>query len=445
MPLQIDGISTGIDTTALIAAISAAAAAPRTALLERIEDYEAKQDKIAGLVSLIGDMEDALDDIADIGDFRSFAATYAENDSFSASVDGDAVAGSYDIEVNSLAKAEMEISQGYASKSTEGDLGTGTMAVTYAGSTTNVTLTSDMTMSEVAAEVDDIDGLTAYVMDTGDASTPYRLVIQGDDEGSANTVSVDTSGLSGGTAPSFTESVSASDAEVTVNGITITADSNTVTDAVPGLTLDLTEVTTSAITVTVAADPEAIEAKVQTFVDAYNAVLSYVDVNSVFDSDEGIRGPFVGETSVKRVVNGLRSVLGEEFSDLGQDYDALSLVGISTNSDDELEIDSDLFQDLLNDEPDQIADLFTGADGFIEAMIAKVDVYTDSTDGSLAIRQDTLEARIDDMEDQVDVYDRRLDRMNARLRSQFTAMETLVGTMNGTGQYLTALLTQTTG
>jgi flagellar hook-associated protein 2 len=442
--IGIDGIATGIDTTALIGAMTEAASGPKNALETRIDDYEDKKEKISELINLIGDMEDALEDIEDIGDFRSFKASYEENDAFDVSVDGEAVAGTYDITVGSIAKAELEISQGYASQTTDGVVGTGTISVDYGGTTSVVTVTSDMNLAEVASEIDDIDGVTAYIMDTGDATTPYRLVIQGDDAGGDNTITV-TDTLTGGTAPSFTESVSAADAKLTINGIAVEADSNTVTDAVPGMTINLSEITTETITVTVAPDPEAIEAKIQTFADAFNAIVSFVDTNSVFDSEAGLRGPFVGESSVGRVVEGLRSVIASEFTDLGQDYDALSIIGITTDSNGKLEIDSDTLQDLLNDEATEIANLFTGTGGFIEGMLAAIDVYTDPTEGSLAIRQDSLEDRIVDMEDQVEVYERRIERMTTRLRNQFTGLESLVGSLNGSGQYITAMLAQSLG
>lgn len=442
--IGIDGIATGIDTTALIGALTESASAPKNALLDRIDDYEDKNEKITELINLIGDMETALEDIEDIGDFRSFKASYEENDAFDVSVDGDAVAGAYEVEVQSIAKAEMEISQGYSSQTTDNITGSGTIDVTYAGTTTSVAVTSDMNLAEVASAIDDVDGVTSYVMDTGDSTSPYRLVIQGDDAGSSNTISV-TSSLTGGTDPTFTESVSAADAKLTINSIAIESDSNTVTDAIPGMTLDLSEVTSEAITITVSPDPEAIEAKIQTFADSFNAVVSFVNTNSAFDSEAGIRGPFVGETSVGRVVDGLRGVITSEFTDLSQDYDAMSLIGITTDSDGKLEVDSDTLQDLLTDEATEIANLFTGTGGFIEGMLAAVDVYTDPTDGSLAIRQDSLEDRIEDMEDQVDVYDRRIERMTARLRNQFSGLESLVGTLNGSGQYISAMLAQSVG
>ena len=123
----------------------------------------------------------------------------------------------------------------------------------------------------------------------------------------------------------------------------------------------------------------------------------------------------------------------------------MSIIGITTDSNGKLEIDSDTLQDLLTDEATEIANLFTGTGGFIEGMLGAIDVYTDPSEGSLAIRQDSLEDRIVDMEDQVEVYERRIERMTDRLRNQFSGLESLVGTLNGSDQYITAMLAQSVG
>jgi flagellar hook-associated protein 2 len=197
--------------------------------------------------------------------------------------------------------------------------------------------------------------------------------------------------------------------------------------------------------VTVESDPDAIEEKIQTFVDAFNAAVAFIDIQNVYDADEGLKGAFVGESSVRRVNSGLTELVTSSFDDLDQDYDALSLIGITTDGDGKLEIDSDTFQEILLDEPDQVADLFTDEDGFIEAMIETLDLYVDPYDGSLEVRKDSLDDRIEDMEDSIEDIDDRLQRLEVRLRKQFTAMESLLGTLGGSSQYLGAMMGATTG
>jgi len=176
----IDGAISGIDTSSLIRAILDASSGPKRAVEARAKQYETKNTKITELLSKVKTLQSSLEDIEDIKDFAAYKAIHNETDAFTVEVDGAAVAGSYAIEVVSLAKAEMEISQGYASASTDGAIGTGTLAVTYGATTTNVTVTADMLLSDVAAELDGIDGIRAYVLNTGTGANPYRLVVQGE-------------------------------------------------------------------------------------------------------------------------------------------------------------------------------------------------------------------------------------------------------------------------
>jgi flagellar hook-associated protein 2 len=292
----------------------------------------------------------------------------------------------------------------------------------------------------VANEIDDIDGLTAYIMDTGDEDEPYRLVIQGEDGGSDYTIDIDETALSSAIIDAD-EVISAADAELTINGVEVTSTTNTVDDAIPGMTITILAETEDPVVVTVSSDPDAIEEKVQAFVDSFNAIVSFIDVQTVFNADEDIKGAFVGESSVRRVNDGIVSLVTQSFDDLDQDYNALSLIGISTDGDGKLELDSDTFQEILLDEPDQVADLFTDENGFIEAMLEKLDLYVDPYDGSLEVRKDSLDDRIEDMEDSIDELDRRLERLELRLRKQFTAMESLLGSLGGSSQFLGAMMT----
>jgi len=446
MSVQVDGLISGLDTTALIDSIIAASGIPKQAIEARVTDYETKADRISDLVNRIADITTALDDMAAIGDFRSFAADYAENDAFSVAVDGEAVEGSYDIEITEMAKAEQWVSDGFSSSSTDAGL-VGDLVFEYDGETSKIT-TDGMTLTEIAAEVNDVDGLTAYVMNTGDATSPYRLVIQGDDRGSD--YSIDFSGsdppVSAGLGfdTSANQTVAAASAALTINGVAVTSDTNTVTDAIPGMTLTITGTTTDAVTVDVSSDPEAIEEKVQAFVDAYNDVANFISTNSIYDTDEGIRGAFVGEAGVRRVTQGMATVVTTEYGDLGQDYDSLGLIGIETTSTGQMEIDSDVFQAILLAEPDQVADLFTSDDGFIAAMKDQLDVYTDPTEGSLSVRQESIEGRISDLNDDIEAMTERMDRMEERLRKQFTSMETTMGQLQGTQAFITNMLYTTT-
>lgn len=441
---RVDGIISGIDTTALIDAIVKASSAQKTLVSNRIDVYQDKSDKLTELMSKLGDVEDALEDMQFTTGFLAYDATYAENDAIDVEAGSGALTGTYEIEVQQIAKSEVSNSVGFASKTDTGVLSTGTLEVTYDGTNTSITIDGDTTLSSLASDLNDIDGITAYVANTGDATNPYVLVVKGTNTGADYDITLDTSGLSGGTDLDFTETVTAQDAELTVDGTAITSASNDVTEAISGVTISIKDETTSAISVTIGTDTDAIEEKITTFVDAYNAAIDYIRENLDYDAENGVKEAFVGESSVRSVARGLLAQIGKEFTELGQDYDSVGLVGIDSDGLGKLSFDTDVFEAAFDAEPDQVTDLFTSSDGFVKSMLTALDVYLDPIDGSLNVRQDTLEARIEDMNDQVDAYTLRQNKLEDRLRKQFNAMEALLGTLQSTSSYVSAMLASLT-
>ena len=145
---RVDGIVSGIDTTALIDAIVKASSAQKTLVSKRIDVYQDKSDKLTEVMSKLGDVQDALEDMQFSTGFLSYKATYADNDAVDVAAGAGSVTGTYEVEVQALAKAEVNKSQGFASKTDTGVLSTGTMDVTYNGTTTTLTLDGSTTLRD---------------------------------------------------------------------------------------------------------------------------------------------------------------------------------------------------------------------------------------------------------------------------------------------------------
>lgn len=440
MGFGVDGLVSGMNTGAMVDAMVAVYSLPQQAIENDIADTTKRKAAIASVIAKLDKLDDAIEDIEDEDDFKVYKAEYEETDAFSLTTENGAIPGNYTIKVNSLAETELEISGGFDDKSSTGVLGEGTLSLTYAGTTTSVTIDStNSSLTELASDLDAIEGISAYVLNTGASSEPYKLVVQGEDTGSDNTVEIDASALTGGTAITFTEQRSAADAEIEINGITVVDSDNSFGSAIPGLDIEVYQTNTSAENVTVALDTEKIEENVQGIVNSYNDIVNYVNQMSVYNSDLGLAGPLVGETTVTRVLRNLASVVSEEYSS-GDDLNSLSLIGIKTESDGTLSLNSGDFQDGIDDYLDDVVALFTDSDGFGQAMRDAVDVYTDSVDGTLESYKDSLEDRIRTLEDDVTAYDYRIKRYEERLRSQFSAMESMLGGMQGTSNYMNAFL-----
>lgn len=440
MSISVDGIISGLDTSGLIADLVSAYSAPKVLLEEQVTDYEALQDALTGLSSRLSDLQNALEDLDSGDEIREYSVTYPETDAFIAEASGEAVEGVYSVEVNQLAKSELEASQNFADNSSTGVISEGTLTVTYAGTDTDITIDStNSSLNELAAELNEVDGLSAYVINTGDETEPYRLVVQGTETGSDNSISFDTSGLTGaGTVPTFTEMVAAQDAELTINGIDITSDSNNVNDAIDGFSLTLTGVTTDAVDVTVSLDQDAVKDKIQTFVDAYNEIIDYVATNSVAaDEDSGIEaGIFNGDSGVRRIVSALQMKVASEYGDLDSDLDSLGLIGVKLDNDGKLSIDDDTFEDVMDSDLDAILDMFTSEDGFGQVVVESLDVYIDPIDGTIKLRNDSIDDNIDNLEDQIERWETRILSYEERLRAQFVAFESAAGALQGTSNFL---------
>ena len=429
-----------MNTGAMVDAMVAVYSLPQRAIETSIADTTKKKAAIASVISKLDSLDESIKDIEDEDDFKVYKAEYEETDAFKVTTENGAIPGNYSIQVNSLAQTELEVSNGFSDKSSTGVVGEGTIAVTYGSTTTSVSVdSSNSSLTDVAALLDGVDGISAYVLDTGADTNPYKLVVQGEDTGEDNTIAIDVTGLTGGTALSFTEQRSAADAEIAINGITVNDADNNFGSAIPGLDIQVYQTTTSAENVTVALDTDKIESNVQNIIDSYNSVVSYVNQMSVYNSEVGISGPLVGETTVTRVLRKLSSVVGAEYTS-GDDVNSLSLIGVKTESDGTLTLSSSSFQDGLEDHLDDVVAMFTDGDGFGQAMRDAVDVYTDSVDGTLESYKDSLEDRIRSLEDDVTAYDYRIQRYEERLRAQFSSMETMLGGMQGTSNYMSAFL-----
>lgn len=442
MATGFDGIVSGLQTSQLIDAIVGAAASPRIVMENQLADFQEKSSKVSEVVSRFRALSTTIDDFNEVDEVEASSVTVADGTQFDATVDGDAVKGSYDIQVVSLARSTVLGSDGFADPFSTGVLGTGDLTVNLGGAPVG-TVTLDGTnnsLSGLATELDAIDGIEAYVLDTGAATNPYRLVVQGANTGLANAVTLDDSGLTGGTPLNLVEEVAADDAEVTLNNISVFSDDNQVVDAVPGLTLDLKAEGTTTDRVTIEADLETISAGVQSIVDGFNDIVTYFDTQSFFNADTGNRGPLTGEPSVSRAIDTLGTSFSTEYTGLTGSFTTLAQVGFSTNRDGTLDFDSAAFEEAYAADRESVLELFTDPNGPLAAVQALIDdTYVDSEEGVLVLRKESLESSVQSTEERIERFDAYIESYTQRLRDRFTAMEVNLGRIQAQSTQLAAI------
>jgi flagellar hook-associated protein 2 len=196
---------TGIDFNQLLQAVISEADVPVTDLQNQVSADNTQISTLGQIGGNLTTLQNALNQLQNDTTITPLTASTSSDAPVSAAVTGDALSGSYDVSVNTLAAAQVSASQGYSSDTST--VGTGTIAITVGGSTSNIDITSSNdALDGVAAAINQANlGVTAQVVNTGLAGDPYRLEITANATGSSGAFSV-SANLTGGTTPNFATS-----------------------------------------------------------------------------------------------------------------------------------------------------------------------------------------------------------------------------------------------
>lgn len=237
---------------------------------------------------------------------------------------------------------------------------------------------------------------------------------------------------------SITETQTASQAHIRVDTIDIYSDSNSLSEAIPGLNLDLTSAEEgTSTTVSVSLDEAAIKSQIESFVEGYNEVLSFIGSQSGSEeSSGGILGGDPGMNSVKRRLQGL---LTTRFANTGN-LSALSQLGLETQRDGTVLLDDETLTNAIQNDLDSVEKLLVGEngeDGVAVKFQDYLDGMADSTDGLLASNKKSTESTVERIDGRIEQIELRLEKREETLRGKFTALEGLISGMNSQSTFLT--------
>ncbi len=227
----------------------------------------------------------------------------------------------------------------------------------------SITVSSTDDLDDVVSSINDAtDKVSAYVLNDGSGINPYRLVITSKYEGSLGRIVVD-SRLSGDTL-TFSDSVKADDAVVFVgddsnSGLVVTGHSNTIKNAITGLSISLLSESDTPVTLKVERDLEEITTAVQDFVDGFNSIMEYIDDAIDYDTETGESGILLGSVSIMTLQTQLFNMVNSAVDGLPNTMNHISAIGISMNSSGKLELDETTLQEKLNDDAAAVERLFS--------------------------------------------------------------------------------------
>ncbi len=451
--------SGGLDVPVLVSQLMTVANQPIVTLQNQVSNDQAEISAwgiVSGLVSSFQTAAQSLN-----SSVQSNSATPSDASVFSASATSTAVPGNYSLSVSQLAQAQTLVAAGQTSTSaaigTVGDtltinVGSVNGATFTSSSSTSITLNSgNNSLQGISDAINAANmGVTATIVNDG-SSTPYRLVLTSNNSGASNSLQVTTTGSSalntllaydpttGGT-ENMTQTVAAQDANLTVNGIAITSASNTIANAVQGVTLTLNSKTTTPVTLTVAHDTAAISTAVTNFVSAYNALS--VQLASYFTYGNPVTGlaggALAGDGTVSVMQQQLQSIFDTPAT--GGTLQYLAQIGVGFQSNGTLAVDSATLNNALTNNFSDVTNLLSSSTGFATTLGAWATSALSPGNGMLATATQSLKSTISNLNTSIS----RLQVQNAQLQATYTTeysdLNMLLSSLNSTSSYLTSQL-----
>ncbi len=417
--------------------------------------------------------------------FQSKAATTSAT-AFSVSASDQAATGSHTLEVLRLASADTRLSKQYTSSASTlrtffDTYGPQTFTIQVASPTetdpnhrvdvqvtVNPTATTDADiLREISQAINDAmaaavdagtlkSGERAYASVVNETASTARLSLRSGQTGyqyrlafvdSANgllaalelTNNAVVSGTSGGQvkAVGTSETDSELNSKFVLDGLTLYRNSNRVTDALVGVTLELKQVSTGAAEFTIGPDTNGIKAKVEDFIKKYNDVITYIAGKSNVDGKSGTRGDFAGDRTFSGLRFTLRNAVVQKVS--GQPAEGphyLTDLGITMGNDGTLTLtDTDKLFEALRRNPQAVESLFSGSDGVAQRLLTTIEAYV-GAQGIVSQRQASIDARIRRLNERIQAMDEQLSRREEQLRAQFARLQETIALLRSQQQFL---------
>lgn len=405
--LSAPGIGSGLDVNGIVSQLMAAERQPLNNLATKEAGYQAKLSAYGSVKGAVAGFQTALQGLNSASRFQALTATASDSSVFSASATSTAVAGTYSLEVSSLAQAQKLVAAGQASSTAAIGSGAETTVTFDFGTISGATfasngngtksITLDSSNNSLQGIRDAINaakiGVTASLINDG-SDMPYRLVFSSDSQGVSNSMKVSVSGDAAvgsllahdpaGT-QNLTQTVAAQNANFKLNGVAVTKTSNSVSDVLEGVTLNLSKVTSSPASLTVARDTASVSNSISGFVKAYNDLATTLKNVSGYDAASKRGAVLQGDATVRSLQTQLRGILGTSVTGTPGDLTTLSSIGVAFQKDGSLAVDQTRLNDAMTNHFDEIASLFASVGKSTDSLVSFNNATSSTKAGSYAV------------------------------------------------------------
>jgi flagellar hook-associated protein 2 len=458
--VNLNGTGSNIDFGTLTDAIISDRARPLTQLQTKSADYSSRSGalkQLNGKLAALTLAAAALTD-RDLGTGRQAGST--ANVVTSATSTDTAVAGTANLSVTRLATSLAQASRTYGDDKgavLAGAATTATFELRKGGALTGTPITIDATNNTLTGLRDAINaadaGVTAAIVDVDGTGTQFKLVMNSSATGVSGRVElVETTAVDTGTGadlnlaslnpPGATSDFSDLNAAFTINGLGLTRATNTVSDAIGGVTLSLKTVGVATITVTTKTSD--LGDKIAGFVKAYNDVQDFIAGQYAKDGSGRPTGALAGDQTLRAAQRQLRDAVGGSSSDNGGALKDLTEIGIGRDNSGKLTLDTVVLNDKLTTSTSDVRALLAGKaegdTGIFNKIHNAYGALSDDITGSVKSAIDGFTDSIKRLDKNIADQLGRLALLRQTLTRQFAVADAAISQLNGQGSTLTSVI-----
>lgn len=443
------GIGSGLDVNSIVSQLVQAEKQPAQNQINNQQASITSQSQALGqLSSLLTSLQTSLASLANGSAFSTYTATSSDTAVLTASAGSTAVPGSYAIEVQQLAAAQKMTSAAFA---TGAAVGTGSLTVSVGSQSININIdSSNNTLAGIRDAINGAQGNPGVSATIVHASDGDHLVLTSTQTGVANAFSISASGGDGGLGAltwnaatgsgSLTQQTAAADAKVNIDGFTSTSSNNVIQGAIDGITLNLATASPGQTeTLTVGRDVTSMQNVVQGFVTAYNNFVQGAGQLASYDPTTQTAGPLLGNATLMNIRSQLAMALTNAVGGNPSSLNTLAAVGVQMQADGTLQVDAGTLDAALSNQPDQVSSLFSSTAGYGTQLNSLLTGYL-GPGGLMDNLNSSLNQQTQQLQQQQAALDARMQSVQQRYMTEFSALDVTMSQMNQTSSFLTTQL-----
>lgn len=454
---------------------------PRENLVERKKELNSRKDVLSDLDSKLSSLNTKLETLNDpvIDNFAVKNATSSDSEKLTLSATSSASIGTHSIAVERLAKSDTRVSQQYSDANSDfSGITTDQTFTIEVGSPTEsdqnnresieITISADTfskTNDEVLAEIADkinsamysavtdetikndevvnasvvteTTGKSRLVFRSANSGYKYRMNFSDSSDGLLSSLEINNNVKSSGTAggyiidPGTSATDSMLNSKFTIDGLDFYRDSNNVSDAINGVTINLLDTFSSQETINVSTDTDSVKSDVEAFINKYNEALDFLNKNTTVDSETYESGPLANDYTYRGIRTDFRNIIAGTVDSVNNpDYNKLFNIGIEPDENGKLSLeDSEKFEEALEANPGNVANIFTSSDGIATRLEDYLDNYI-KTGGSIDRSKKNIESNLVSLNDRIEMWDDMLSQRENQLREKYSKIQEMLTELN---------------